>query len=170
MGLDSVEIVMELEDEFGISIPDEDAEHLVTVGGIVDYLAKRVTGGVPAKVCRSHQVFGHMRRAMMQVYGVPRDRVRLDHSLHSLVNDAARLRAGWGDVMSAARLTLPRLQSPRDRSLDALQAVTLLPGATISVLLLIESPWWTAAGLVVTSVVWSLLDRCREPGGCIEPN
>ncbi len=36
--LDVVELIMSLEDEFGISISDEDAAQLYTVGRIVDYL------------------------------------------------------------------------------------------------------------------------------------
>ena len=37
--LDLVELIMELEDQFGISIPDEDAESIKTVGDAVDYIA-----------------------------------------------------------------------------------------------------------------------------------
>ncbi len=37
--LDIVELVMALEDSFGISIPDEDAESIKTVGDAVDYIA-----------------------------------------------------------------------------------------------------------------------------------
>ncbi len=36
--LDVVELIMSLEDEFGVSISDEDAAHLYTVGRIVEYL------------------------------------------------------------------------------------------------------------------------------------
>ena len=36
--LDVVELIMSLEDEFGVSISDEDAAQLYTVGRIVDYL------------------------------------------------------------------------------------------------------------------------------------
>lgn len=38
--LDTVELVMELEDEFDMSIPDEEAEKIKTVGDAVDYVEK----------------------------------------------------------------------------------------------------------------------------------
>ena len=40
--LDVVEMIMEIEDEFGIEIPDEDAEKLVTVGDAIKYLERRL--------------------------------------------------------------------------------------------------------------------------------
>ena len=39
--LDLFELVMALEDEFGIEIPTEDLEKLVTVGDVLDYLKDR---------------------------------------------------------------------------------------------------------------------------------
>ncbi len=36
--LDTVELVMALEDEFGIEIPDEEAEKIVTVGDAIKYI------------------------------------------------------------------------------------------------------------------------------------
>ncbi len=40
--LDTVELVMELEDEFDLTIPDEQAEKLKTVGEAVDYIQKQM--------------------------------------------------------------------------------------------------------------------------------
>ncbi len=42
--LDTVEMVMEIEDEFGIEIPDEDAEKMVTVGDAISYVKSKVEG------------------------------------------------------------------------------------------------------------------------------
>ena len=36
--LDLVEMIMELEDQFGLKIPDEDAQKIQTVGQAVDYV------------------------------------------------------------------------------------------------------------------------------------
>lgn len=38
--LDTVELIMEFEKEFDISIPDEDAESIATVGDAVSYIEK----------------------------------------------------------------------------------------------------------------------------------
>ncbi len=41
--LDTVELIMEFEKEFDISIPDEDAENIATVGDAVDYLKGKIS-------------------------------------------------------------------------------------------------------------------------------
>ncbi|MDH7513490.1 MAG: acyl carrier protein [Clostridiales bacterium] len=41
--LDTVELVMALEDEFGLDIPDEEAEKLTTVGKAIDYILGRAS-------------------------------------------------------------------------------------------------------------------------------
>lgn len=38
--LDTVELIMEFEEEFGIEIPDDDAEKITTVGSAVEYIEK----------------------------------------------------------------------------------------------------------------------------------
>jgi len=40
--LDTVELIMEFEDEFGIEIPDESAEDISTVGEAIAYVEGRV--------------------------------------------------------------------------------------------------------------------------------
>ncbi len=40
--LDTVELVMALEDEFGLDIPDEDAEKIKTVQDAIDYIGSKI--------------------------------------------------------------------------------------------------------------------------------
>lgn len=42
--LDSVELIMAFEEEFGAAIPEEDAEKLTTVGKVVEYLTSKGYG------------------------------------------------------------------------------------------------------------------------------
>ena len=39
--LETVELIMELEDEFDVEVPDEVAETLVTVGDVVKYISEK---------------------------------------------------------------------------------------------------------------------------------
>src|SRR4051794_17453105 len=43
--LDNVEALMALEDEFGLSVPDGEADKLLTVGQLVDYIVSRSSPG-----------------------------------------------------------------------------------------------------------------------------
>lgn len=40
--LDTVELIMAFEEEFGIEIPDEDAEKIRTVGEAIEYINKKI--------------------------------------------------------------------------------------------------------------------------------
>ena len=40
--LDTVELIMQFEEEFGIEIPDEEAENLLSVGQAVDYISDKL--------------------------------------------------------------------------------------------------------------------------------
>ncbi len=41
--LDIVELVMTMEEEFDLDIPDEDAERMKTVGDVIKYIASKAT-------------------------------------------------------------------------------------------------------------------------------
>lgn len=41
--LDAVEIIMALEDEFDVEIPDDDAEGFKNIGNIVDYIESKIS-------------------------------------------------------------------------------------------------------------------------------
>lgn len=51
--LDTVELVMEFEDEFDMSIPDEEAEKIQTVGQAIDHIAAFAGQGASKKDAES---------------------------------------------------------------------------------------------------------------------
>ena len=48
--LDAVELVMAVEEEFGVEVPDDEAEGLTTVGAIIDYVEKASSLRVPIRL------------------------------------------------------------------------------------------------------------------------
>ena len=51
--LDRVETIMELEEQFELSIPDAEAEQIQTVGGLIDYIEQRLAAPAGAAVAAS---------------------------------------------------------------------------------------------------------------------
>ena len=55
--LDAIELMFKIEEEFDLSIPDEDMQQLASVGDVITYLENRlnqVTGSAIAKPSRGH--------------------------------------------------------------------------------------------------------------------
>jgi hypothetical protein len=108
---DPVAVVMGVEEKFGLSIPDEEAEKITTMGQLYDYVFARVARGQP-QVCVTSAAFYGLRRAVGEVCGVPRAQVRTRARLEDLVpfEDRPRL---WRELR--ARLGsrhLPPLRRP----------------------------------------------------------
>jgi hypothetical protein len=76
VGLDSVELVMAIQEEFGIEIQNEDAEQIVTVGQMYDFLRKTLHSRPPAH-CMTQRMFYRVRRAIIENYGVPKQAITL---------------------------------------------------------------------------------------------
>ena len=63
MGLDTVELVMDVEESFGIEIPDDDAQKIITVGDLFEFV-KSQTELVPAGTCLTAATFYDIRRGL----------------------------------------------------------------------------------------------------------
>lgn len=110
MGLESVELVMEVEETFGFSIPDEDAAALDTVGKLYDYvMANRFAGRPPG--CLTSIAFYKLRRALISVLGIGRNDVQLSSCLTAIIPTHRRRR--WLELHKAMGLRLPELVRPR---------------------------------------------------------
>jgi hypothetical protein len=105
MGLDVVELVMELEDEFGLSISDEVAEKLlVSVGTTIDLvLAELRRRDGEAGVCATARSFYRLRRGLVRDCEVRHADVRLDVAIGELLPRRQQRRA-WQRVAGSAGL------------------------------------------------------------------
>ena len=110
MGLDLVELAMEVEDAFGISIPNEDAEKIITVGQLYHF----VVANLPAqetKRCLSAAAFYRFRLALTDQFGADRKAVRPSTLLASLVPERERRRE-WDLLGRRVDWRLPTLVRP----------------------------------------------------------
>lgn len=99
MGMELIELVMELENRFEIRIPDEDYEKIMTVGGTVAYVVSCLRQKVPPPmtVCPSARLFYRLRREMVAELGVARRAVTPAARLGDLV-PAGPARLRWDAV------------------------------------------------------------------------
>ena len=129
MGLDSVELVMAIEDEFGICIRDEDAEKMLTPGHIADYVMNLVqTEGYSG--CPSQIGFYRVRTALMNAFGLPRKAIRPDALMQELLS--GDIKENWKKLRDA----LQTEHFPTLRRTNALLAFVLGMPAIVALPLL----------------------------------
>jgi hypothetical protein len=105
MGLDTVEMLMEIEDEFEISIPDADAEQLRTVGQTADYILHRLRAGWrgDVRVCPTARAFYCLRRELEYRFYIPRGAVRPHRRMGDLLPSGIE-RGTWNQVAERSNL------------------------------------------------------------------
>jgi acyl carrier protein len=126
MGLDSVEIVMDLEEEFGIKIRDDEASELRRVGDVVDCVSKKCLR-LPRQRCASAHTFYRLRQALMNLAGAPRSVIRPDTALASILPIEIR-RDAWRGLGNAG-LKLPDLQRPQQLVTQLSALIVVMTGA-----------------------------------------
>lgn len=134
MGLALVEMIMDVEEHFGIEIPDEDAAEIRTVGALHSYLLQRLAEKHPGgsqSVCPSGHAFYQARRTLMDQFGVPRSRIRPDSRLDDLLPRRGR-REAWGRFGGAIGLHLPALSLPYEARVLATVGLSICYGFFIA--------------------------------------
>jgi acyl carrier protein len=108
MGLDSVELVMEMEETFGIVFDDLDAEKIGTVGQAYRYILGKLelSQTIP---CPSAVLFYKFRRALMMRYGADRRSLRPSARIADFLPKHGR-RQAWVGLRDEVGMTMPRLQ------------------------------------------------------------
>jgi acyl carrier protein len=110
MGLDGVEIVMEVEDHFGITITDEEASEVRTVGDLLALIESRFTERADGK-CQSLPAFLRVRRFTREFLESPELRLRPSTQIASVISLARRLEF-WKQFHSLYGTSAPELCRP----------------------------------------------------------
>ena len=108
MGLDTVELVMDVEESFGIEIPDDDAQLIVTVGDLFEFI-KSQTELAPTGTCLTAATFYDVRRAFNHL-GI-NERFGPSTQLGLIVPTKER-RSFWTNLSLVANLKFPDLVRP----------------------------------------------------------
>lgn len=108
MGLEGVELVMDIEDRFDTSIPDADAENILTVGQLHAFLMNRIRSQA-ATNCPTAAMFYPIRKLLTDTFGVNRCDVRPSTPLESLVDSSTR-KTFWRTLEHELVQKLPKLK------------------------------------------------------------
>lgn len=139
MGLDAVELILSIEEEFGINISDADAEHLVTPRILSDYVINRIgsVGGTKGR-CLSQAGFYQIRSALVRQFGARRNEVRPDSPIRNFLNH--NIRKQWKQLKDAIDAKqLPGLQCSRS---IAYPVQIVMPFGGLTLLVIAGAPGW----------------------------
>jgi hypothetical protein len=173
MGLDLVELVMRVEEEYGIEIGDDEAAQLETCGQLHQFLLGKLNIQ-PSERCLSSATFYRMRRSLVELSGQSRCEISPQTPMNQLLPLRQR-RANWQQLKERSHLNLPDLELPELLHLTifvgfgALWLTSL--GCAIG-----NAPLWSGlfffGGIGYLSLIWKITkpfaicfpDSCRSVG------
>lgn len=111
MGLDTVELVMEIEEAFDISIPDDRASQMLTVGDVYEFILENTADStLKSSTCLSAAAFYDLRQHLRSLE-LPNSEIRPRTKLERGIPLIGR-RSCWQNLSSRMDLRFPRLGRP----------------------------------------------------------
>lgn len=167
MGLDSVEILMEVENTFGIKIPDREAEQILTVGDFHNAVWRHLEGRYSDK-CKSQMLFYKLRQSFADSFGFSSPHFKLETSPEELFPKDKR-RQVYYNFGQTINLKLPdlTLTKPWATLLASFGITTILGGLAASLILInfFDVTKWTflipVAGIMFTLLLSNSFDSMR---------
>ena len=146
MGLDTVELVMSVEEAFEIQIDDQDAEHIQTVGELHDYIVARITMARTG-TCLTASTFYRIKNGLNEC-GV-NERFGPSSKLAEIFPDTNR-RDFWAKLQDSIELRFPDLVRP-NWVVNLATIVTLALSIGVAYLLMGDSApefWFPLIGIL----------------------
>jgi acyl carrier protein len=111
MGLEGVELLMALEERFGVAISDAEAEGAVTPTAVVELIFGKLRS-TDERVCVSQRAFYLLRKGLARTLGVARRSVALDTDVRCFAVGRSE-RAVWHDLKTTVQArSWPALARP----------------------------------------------------------
>lgn len=107
MGLDSVELILAIEDKFQIHIPDEEVSRIATVGELHRLILSKLESS-RSNPCLTSIAFYRTRRGFIDTFGMARRTIQPSTALEQLLPRQDR-RAVWRRLQNSMALTVPSL-------------------------------------------------------------
>ena len=146
MGLDTVELVIAIEEEFGIHIDDDDAANCATPADVADYVYSRVRR-TEADPCLSQKGFYKLRKLIAKEFDRNSNEIRPNSKLRDFLGDD--IRGNWSRLKNSLDVTdYPPLER---KKLTIVGIVFILPAVIVSPLIYKQAP------LELTFIVYSIL-------------
>jgi acyl carrier protein len=167
MGLDSVEILVNVENAFGITISNYEAEKIATVGDI-HQLVWRTLQGRQSMRCKMQQLFYKLRYTLAVKFNVPKETIELDASLNEIFPPVNR-RLLYRKLEKEMEVQLPPLVLPPVwGNFLKITGALLIMGTLVVALVMVNRFNYTrwlyilpVLGILLTSFISSILDSVR---------
>lgn len=127
MGLDAIEIVLEVEDRFGITISDAESEQIRTVGDLAALVNARIAAASQLR-CPSIKSFLRVRQYTRDFLTRPQLRLKPSTAIAAII-PFGRRREMWRQLNAWLGDTTPPLRRPRPLQI-AIAVISLLALAT----------------------------------------
>jgi acyl carrier protein len=167
MGLDSVELLVEVEKTFRVEIPHDEAEQILTVGDFHNAVWRHLAGKYSEK-CKSQSLFYKLRKSYADEFGFSPKEFTLEASPDIIFPKHDRRRA-YSSFAKTISLKLPKLEltRPSARLLSLFGFLTILGGLAASIVLInffdySKRTWLIpVAGIALSILLSNLLDPWR---------
>ncbi|MFC1635138.1 acyl carrier protein [Planctomycetota bacterium] len=85
MGLDIVELILDVEETFGIHIPDEEVTNMLSIQSMINYIAEHVPT-ISRQECQAQQIFYRLRRGFCKQIPELTDDLRLQTKIKDVLH------------------------------------------------------------------------------------
>lgn len=167
MGLDGVELLMEVEDTLGIEIPNLEAEKINTVQDFYDCAWKHVSNKkLPIEKCYTQSVFYKIRQAIVENIKVDKASITPKTKIADIIPFENR-RQIWKQLEDTLQLKLPQLElrKPYNTILNAFGIKIILGSLLVELFMVImyDASYWVYGYSLIAILLTSLLSQAFTP-------